>query len=867
MSKRSNVHDALTPLLGRGRELEELERLLERRFVVLWGPAGVGKSRLALALAAEASPSRFAGGIWWLDVADCSDAADVCRKLSGLLQEPASEAPLDARDDPRILQTRLGESAPTLLVFDNAESLLIEMVPLLERWLAANGGLHCLVTSRQRLRCNAATTFAVEPLSEPDAALLFEARVSQVLGHASSLDPISVTELMQRLDCLPLAIELAAATIGSLQPSELLARLEPSLQLLQHGQHTASVRAASMRDALASSWASLPPSQQLALMSYAHYRGEFELAEAEAITADASPVAALTLITLWERAWLQTRSVDGQTRYRFYRAAGEFARERLQRHPDGASLTLVFERALLRQARTHLKDDSTFAAIRWLGRNAETTFAVARAATERGDAETAAWALLATSHAANLQGPLAPALDLAQRLDVTQLTDPELASRSLCARGKLLARSGRPSEARALFEQALARAAELPAPGALCAQLSLELGNLCRHQAEPDATARWFEAAAELIERHDLGKSRVRLLATRAGFAHEQGELEHARNLFEAALQGARALEMPLTETTLLQNLGILELEIGRKDIAGDCFREALSGHQRLAHRRFEGIAEYDLACLALEADAPVEARARLQRAVHLAAEVGDRREWGLSSALLAVCDGLLGATAAAERRMNDAAEVLGALRQPSLLLAVDWHRTHLQLTRALYAFERGDAESFAVGLETVGALLDRGREPDASNAGNAQTSRAAAEGDEVRFARRLVRQRHATLAHWQERAFVALDGAWFQVGLGTRVNLRQNSALQAVLRLLVEQRMQAPQSPVPIHVLIRAGWPEQKTVTQTGKNRLHVAIATLRKSGLDAHLVHSAGGYSLVNTLVWSAPGSRAGGPDAAQP
>lgn len=865
MSKRSNVQDALTPLLGRSRELEELERLLERRFLVLWGPAGVGKSRLALALAAEASPSRFAGGIWWLDLAACRDTADVCRKLSALLQESVSSVPL--HEDLRTVETQLGKAATTLLVLDNAEPLLLEMVPLLERWLASNGGLHCLVTSRQRLRCNAATTFAVEPLSEPQASLLFEARVSQVLGHAGHFDPISVTELMQRLDCLPLAIELAAATIGSLQPSELLARLEPSLQLLQHGQHTASLRASSMRDALASSWASLSQSQQLALMSYANHRGEFELAEAEAITAEASPAAALTLITLWEQAWLKTRSVDGQTRYRFYRAAGELARERLQAHPSGSKLTREFERALLGQARTHSKDDSTFAAIRWLGRNAETTFAVARAATERGDAETAAWALLATSHAANLQGPLAPALDLAQRLDVTQLADPELASRSLCARGKLLARSGRPSEARAAFEQALARAAELPEPGVMCAQVSLEIGNLCRHQGDPDATARWFATAAELIERHDLGKSRVRLLATRAGFAHEQGELEHARQLFEAALQGARALEMPLTETTLLQNLGILELEIGRKDMAGDCFREALLGHQRLGHRRFEGIAEYDLGCLALEADAPAEAQARLQRAVHLAAEVGDRREWGLSSALLAVCDGLLGATADAEQRMNDAAQVLAALRQPSLLLAVDWHRTHLQLTRALYAFERGDAESFATGLETVAALLARGHEPEASNAGSEQTSRAAAEGDEVRFARQLVHQRHATLAHWQERAFVALDGAWFQVGVSARVNLRQKSALQAVLRVLVQQRVQSPQTPVPIYALIRAGWPEQKTVTQTGKNRLHVAIATLRKSGLDAHLVHSAGGYSLVNTLVWSAPGSRAGGPDAAQP
>jgi hypothetical protein len=261
-----------------------------------------------------------------------------------------------------------------------------------------------------------------------------------------------------------------------------------------------------------------------------------------------------------------------------------------------------------------------------------------------------------------------------------------------------------------------------------------------------------------------------------------------------------------------------------------------------------------------LEADAPAEAQTRLRRAVHLAAEVGDRREWGLSSALLAVCDALLGALSQAEQRIQEAQRVLAALNQPSLLRALRWHAAHLQLATGVLAFERGDSETLGTALQEVAALMNGSKAEPSAGKLEAQTP-SPSEGDEVRFAKRLVQQRHATLALWQERAFVALDGAWFQPGAGTRVNLKQKSALQAVLALLVQQRVRAPEVPVPISNLIRAGWPEQKSVTQTGKNRLHVAIATLRKSGLDAHLVHSSGGYSLANTLVWSAPSSRANG------
>jgi predicted ATPase/class 3 adenylate cyclase len=220
--QQTNLPIPATPFVGRQRELDEVTTLLRgghARLLTLSGPAGAGKTRLALQTAAEAS-DHYPDGVFWAPLAALRD--------SKLVLEVAART-LEARDGlaDRIADRRL------LLILDNFEHL-IDAAAELGRLLAVCPNLQLLVTSRELLRLPGEQAYPVPPLGPQDASELFTARAQAVDPR---FEPSSVVEkLCSRLDNLPLALELAASRIAVLSPEQLLGRLSKRLDLLKAGR-------------------------------------------------------------------------------------------------------------------------------------------------------------------------------------------------------------------------------------------------------------------------------------------------------------------------------------------------------------------------------------------------------------------------------------------------------------------------------------------------------------------------------------------------------------------------------------------------------------------------------------------------------
>ena len=220
--RQTNLPIPPTRFLGRQRELGEVTTLLESgiaRLITLTGPAGAGKTRLALQAAAEAS-DQYPDGVFWAPLAALRDPK--------LVLEVAAQA-LEAKDT---LTDRIGDRR-LLLMLDNFEQV-IDAARELAGLLAACPNLQLLVTSRELLRLPGEQAYPVLPLESQDATELFVTR-ARALDPGFEARPV-VHELCSRLDNLPLALELAAARVPVLSPEHLLDRLSKRLDLLKAGR-------------------------------------------------------------------------------------------------------------------------------------------------------------------------------------------------------------------------------------------------------------------------------------------------------------------------------------------------------------------------------------------------------------------------------------------------------------------------------------------------------------------------------------------------------------------------------------------------------------------------------------------------------
>ena len=312
----TNLPVPATPFLGREREIDQIAALLRRpdvRLVTLTGAGGSGKTRLSLQAAAAAADD-YDRGVWWVPLASLADPA---------LVETAAAQALGSKDT---LSATVGDQR-LLLVLDNFEHLLEAAAGVAET-IGSCPHLTVLVTSREPLHVDGEWEVAVDPLRERDAVDLFVQRALAVSSDFAANG--EVAEICRRLDCLPLAIELAAARVKALSPSVLLERLEQRLPLLAGGSRSAPERQRTLRATIAWSHDLLTAAEQDLFARLAVFAGGCTLEAAEEICgADVDAIASLVDKSLLRRTG---------DRYWMLETIREFASEQLDQLADAGVL-------------------------------------------------------------------------------------------------------------------------------------------------------------------------------------------------------------------------------------------------------------------------------------------------------------------------------------------------------------------------------------------------------------------------------------------------------------------------------------------------------------------------------------------------
>jgi predicted ATPase/class 3 adenylate cyclase len=263
---RTNLPVATSPLIGRTRELAEVTAMLSNghRLVTLTGPGGSGKTRLALQAGAELVDD-FADGVFFVRLAGLRDPALVPSAIAS----EADVATLDALSRRRVL-----------LVVDNFEHVISAAGDIAEL-VAAGPEARVLVTSRSPLRVAGEAEYQLDPLSELSAVVLFAER-GRAVGREVELDE-TAEAICERLDNLPLAVELAAARLRTLDPETLLERLDERLPLLTHGARDAPARQQTLAATIAWSYELLTADSQRLFERLSVFTGTFSLAAAEEV--------------------------------------------------------------------------------------------------------------------------------------------------------------------------------------------------------------------------------------------------------------------------------------------------------------------------------------------------------------------------------------------------------------------------------------------------------------------------------------------------------------------------------------------------------------------------------------------------------
>jgi predicted ATPase/DNA-binding SARP family transcriptional activator len=367
-SSPSALPHPLTSLIGREQETREVAGALSNsRLVTLVGGGGVGKTRLAIEVAGERA-SAFAQEAAFVALASLSDAALLPAFVASALgvHEEASSDPAS------LLRALTGwlSTNEVLLVLDNCEHLIEAAATLTQTLLERCPDLHILATSRQRLGLTGEVAWRVPSLASPDperlsagannvvataleypAVQLFVERAAMARPGFHLVDPaegLAVAQICQRLDGIPLAIELAAARVGMLRVGQIAARLDDRFRLLTGGSRTALPRQQTLRSLIDWSYNLLSEEEQALLCQLSVFAGGWTLEAAEAIGSDenlhTSSLDVLDeLASLVDKSLVLSEEGEVDSRYRMLETVREYAREKLR---ESGTESLVRDRHL-----------------------------------------------------------------------------------------------------------------------------------------------------------------------------------------------------------------------------------------------------------------------------------------------------------------------------------------------------------------------------------------------------------------------------------------------------------------------------------------------------------------------------------------
>src|SRR5215218_886481 len=376
---------ARTSLVGREGEIAAARAALldeATPLLTLTGPGGVGKTRLGLAVAHDVA-EQFADGVVFVDLAALSDPALLPATVATALgATPGLHRSLIQASAAHLRLRQL------LLVLDNCDHLLAAAGELTSALLVGCPAVQVLATSRAPLRVRGEQTLPVEPLPLPASDTLLSLKelarneaIRLFVERAREADPSirldleaasAIADICQRLDGLPLAIELAAARVTVLPPAALLTRLQQCLPLLTDGPRDAPERQRTLRDTIAWSYDLLEDEAQRLFRWLSVFVGgfTFEAAEAFAVAADLGGDVLARITALVDHSLLRRkRGADGAARFAMLETIREFGLEQLAAsgETDAARAAHASHvRDLIAQVEPALMDQET--SQRWLGR-------------------------------------------------------------------------------------------------------------------------------------------------------------------------------------------------------------------------------------------------------------------------------------------------------------------------------------------------------------------------------------------------------------------------------------------------------------------------------------------------------------------
>jgi predicted ATPase/DNA-binding CsgD family transcriptional regulator len=333
----------LTDFVGREDDVAELKHLITTcRLVTLIGIGGIGKTRLALQVAAEVK-EQFQDSIWLIEFASLSDPAVVPLLVASPfgIREQAGQSLLTT-----LIETL--QSKRLLLILDNCEHVVAACAPLIASLLQSCAHLHVLVTSREALKVTGERLWWVAPLSFPPLTslppleqLLHTEAVRLFCDRASAVNPRftitshnawAVAQVCHRLDGIPLALELAAARMRMLSVEQLAERLNERFRLLTTGDPTAAPRQQTLQATLDWSYALLSPVEQTVLQRLSVFGGSWTLEAIEGICTDerTTPYDMLDILTQLVNKSLVIAEEYGDTvRYRLLETVQQYAYQQL----------------------------------------------------------------------------------------------------------------------------------------------------------------------------------------------------------------------------------------------------------------------------------------------------------------------------------------------------------------------------------------------------------------------------------------------------------------------------------------------------------------------------------------------------------
>jgi predicted ATPase/tetratricopeptide (TPR) repeat protein len=659
------------PIIGRDDELAHLDGVLEAAggIVTLWGPAGIGKTRLALEVAHRWIKTDGTRGAAFVNLRQAVDVDAALRAVAVALSPAAPPGGTSDEIDRAIVRI-LRARGPFALVLDGIERVATLFEPILARWTETATDARLLVTSRQRSGRGVLVELGSLPTDSPSSAAvrLFRERAGPVAQDIES-DPESmpaVLRVVRTLDGNPLAIELAASRLEVLGLGALLERLSRPLALLgRSGSISPQAVTAgptnmsapwTMAEAIAWSWELLTPDEKLALAGVSVFRGSFTVQAAEGVLGGRTTIAVIDLMqSLRDRSLLA--STFGRTtveaRLSMSSSVRDFARARLEDlgiadeiHDRHARYFVSMSEPL--SERVAARGDVS--ALRALAAETDELLAAFDHTIVRS-VPVALSALLALDPVLTTRGPFGKhrdMLDLAMTSAERQGVGGRVLARVRQARGRVLLRLGQNNGARIDLELALEEARRAGLPDAEASAL-LDLGVLHHATRDLDGARRLYEAAALLDTDNPVVEARA--LGNLGALHHDALRFDDAYACYVEAIALFESLGDPRSIGLFLANLAMLDFDRGRIADAARRFGRALRHLEEARDPRLLAIALGSVGMLDLGEGRLGVAVGRFERSYALLQEAGDPRSEALClgrlSAALACQGNIEPATAA----------------------------------------------------------------------------------------------------------------------------------------------------------------------------------------------------------------------------